>query len=350
MANTDKDFYKILGITEEEKNLSQEEFNKILKKKHRKLALKYHPDKWTNASEEERKNAEENFKEISEAYNTLSNSDKRRKYDNNGFDMNDLSDMFSGFGFNPFGGMGRRVNRGSNVETYVFITLKEAYTGARKSVTVERQTSCSHCNGTGSSDGSSTTCHHCNGTGMISERMQMGPGTFSIRQGPCPHCNATGRIIKTPCKKCNGTGLQTEKTVEHYNIPKGVINGLTINVSGAGNAPLNGDGINGDLYIKVIIKEDSYYKVTEGINLVHYEEVPFNECLLGFEKEFEAIDGTKVKLKIPELTPHGKSFTFKGKGMPHYNNNNMIGDYIIVINHKLPNSLTNEQREKLKNF
>ena len=336
-------------ITEEEKNLSQDEFNKVLKSKFKKLALKYHPDRWTNKSEKERNEAEEKFKEISEANDILSNPEKRRQYDNQGIDM-DFSDMFSGFGFNPFGGGRQRVNKGTNAETFVFLTLKESYTGARKKVTVERQKECNSCKGSGSSDGSDTTCPYCKGTGMFSERIQMGPNAYSVRQGPCPHCRATGKIIKNPCKHCNGTGLETEKTVEEYNIPKGVINGLTINVSGAGNAPLNGDGINGDLLIKIIVKDDSYFKRYDGINLVHYEEGPFNECLLGFEKEFDTIDGGKVKVKADELTPHGKSFVFKGKGMPHFNDPNMVGDYAVIINHKLPDSLTKEQKEKLKNF
>ena len=350
MVNTEKDYYKILGITEEEKNLKQDDFNKILKKKYKKLALTYHPDRWTNKSEKEQKEAEEKFKEISEANDVLSNPDKRRQYDMGGIDM-DFSDMFSGFGFNPFGSGGRqRVNKGTNVETYVFLTLKEAYQGVTKKVTVERKVSCKKCKGTGSNDGSTTVCPHCNGTGMFSERIQMGPGAFSIRQGPCKHCNATGRIVKNPCKQCNGTGLETEKSFEEYKIPRGVINGLTITVPGAGNVPANGDGINGDLLIKVIVKDDSYFKVIDGINLVHYEEIPFNECLLGTQKEFETIDGSKIKVKIPELTKHGETFIYKGKGMPHFNDNNVIGDYAIVINYKLPKSLTNEQKEKLKNF
>ena len=350
MVNTEKDYYKILGISESEKKLNQDEFNKLIKKNYKKLALKYHPDKLTKASEKERKEGEEKFKEITEAYDVLSNPEKRNQYDNKGMDF-DLSDMFSGFGFNPFGGRSRqRVNRGTDAETYVFITLKEAYNGVKKQIKVERKKPCKTCKGTGSSDGSNTTCPHCNGTGMLSERMQMGPGAFSIRQGPCHHCNATGKIIKNPCKKCNGTGLESEKVNEIYDIPKGVVNGLTINVPGAGNAPVNGDGINGDLLIKVIIKDDNYFKVVDGINLIHYEEVPFNECLLGFEKEIDTIDGGKVKIKADELTPHGKSFLFKGKGMPHYNNNNIVGDYAVIINYKLPNKLTNEQREKLKNF
>ena len=350
MENREKDYYKILGITEEEKNLNQDEFNKVCKRNFKKLAIKYHPDKLSKASEEERKKGEEKFKEISEAYDVLSTPEKRRRYDNNGLDI-DLEDIFSNFGFNPFNAQNRqRVNKGSDINASIFVTLKESFSGVKKQFVVERETECKTCHGTGSSDGTITTCSHCHGTGMFSERMQMGPNSFSVRQGPCPYCNATGKIVKNPCKDCNGTGVKHIKTTEEYFIPKGVINGLTLNIKGKGNAPINGEGINGDLVLKVFVKEDSYFKKVEGLNLIHYAEIPFNECLLGFEKEFEAIDGSKVIVKAPELTPDGKAFIFNGKGLPHLNDNNIVGDYAIIVKYVLPDSLTDEQKEKLKNF
>lgn len=349
MARTNKDYYKILGVTEEEKKLNHKEFTKVLKKRYHSYALKYHPDRWVNAEEKERNEAEEKFKEISEAYEVLSDHQKRQQYDMGGQEF-DLSSFFNGFGFNPFGGgRSQRVNVGTDATAYVFLTLKEAYKGGIKKVNIERHVQCKECNGTGSADGLSSTCPHCNGSGMFAETVQMGPGAFSMRQGPCPHCNATGKIIKKPCIKCNGTGLKSVNAMEEINIPKGAVNGLTLSIKGKGNAP-TGDGINGDLIVNIIVKDDSYFKVVDSINLIHYEEVPFNECLLGFEKEFNTIDGGKVKVTANELTPHGKSFIFKGKGMPYYNNPNKIGDYAVVINYKLPKSLTKEQKELLKNF
>ena len=345
--STEKDFYKILGV---DKNADID----TIKKAYKKLALKWHPDRFANATEKEQKKAEETFKEISEAYDVLSNSEKRQQYDNGGMDFN-FEDIFSHFGggFGSFfggGQRGRRVNKGSNVKAYVFMTLKEAFTGAKKQVNVTRNIPCDKCNGTGSADGTSPICPHCNGSGMISESRQMGPGSFSMTQRPCPHCQGSGKIIKTPCNHCHGNGFQTETVIETYDIPKGVVNGLTLNVQGAGNAPVGENGVNGDLYLEIVIKEDNYFTRPDEVNLIHYAEVPFNECILGFEKEFEAIDGTKVKVKAPELTPHGKSFIFKGKGMPHYNNPNIVGDYAVVINYKYPTSLTKEQRKKLKDF
>ena len=339
----EKDFYEILGVSRN--NFDEDQ----LKKNYRKLCVQWHPDKFANASEKEQKEAEEKFKEISEAYEVLSNPEKRRQYDNGGFEFSDLSDIFSNF-HGMFGGRRQKVNKGGNVKAYVFMTLKEAYTGADKEITINRTKACSKCNGTGSADGINTTCPHCNGTGMISKHVQMGPGSFSISHSPCPHCHATGKIITKPCEHCHGSGTESETTKEFYKIPKGVVNGLIVNVPGAGNAPIGGNGINGDLHIEVVVKEDSYFTRPDEINLIHYAEVPFNECILGFEKEFEAIDGTKVKVKAPELTPHGKSFIFKGKGMPHYNNPNIVGDYAVVVNYKLPTSLTKEQKKKLKDF
>ena len=339
----EKDFYEILGVSRN--NFDEDQ----LKKNYRKLCVQWHPDKFANASEKEQKEAEEKFKEISEAYDVLSNPEKRRQYDNGGFDFSNFSDFFSDL-HGMFGGHRQRVNKGSNVKAYVFMTLKEAYTGVDKEVTINRTKSCSKCNGTGSADGKNTTCPHCNGTGMISKHVQMGPGSFSISQSPCPHCHATGKIITKPCEHCKGSGVESETTKEFYKIPKGVVNGLIVNVPGAGNAPVGGNGVNGDLHIEIVVKEDSYFTRPDEINLIHYAEVPFNECILGFEKEFEAIDGTKVKVKAPELTPHGKSFIFKGKGMPHYNNPNIVGDYAVVVNYKLPTSLTKEQKKKLKDF
>ena len=355
-----KNYYEILGITDEEKNLSASEFEKILKKKYRANALKFHPDRWANGTEEEKKDAEQKFKEISEANEVLSDPQKRQMYDNGGFEFNadgfDPFEMFrnmaGGFGedFGDFFGGGRqRVKRGTNVQSHISMTLEEAYYGGSKAVTITKQTSCAHCNGTGSADGKSSTCKHCGGKGVVSQQIQRGPNSFQIIQSTCPHCNGTGKNIATPCSHCKGSGLENVTTTETFDLPRGLIDGMVINVPGMGNEPIGG-GQNGDLHIVVHIYEHSYYTRPDEVNLIHYDEVPFNECLLGFKKEYMAIDGTKVVVNAPELTPHGKAFIFKGKGMPHPNNPNIVGDYAVIINHKLPDKLTNEQKKKLKEF
>ena len=315
-----KDYYEILGITDEEKNLSASEFEKILKKKYRANALKFHPDRWANGTEEEKKEAEQKFKEIAEANEVLSDPKKRQMYDNGGFEFDssgfDPFEMFrnmSGGGFdsmfgNMFGNMngGRRVSKGTNIQTNISLTMEEAYKGGEKTIAV-------------------------------------------TRQKPCVHCNGTGKKIDNKCKKCGGSGLETETVLETVNIPRGLSNGMVVTIIGAGNASPDG-GPNGDLLISVNVKSDGYFVRPDEINIIHYDEVPFNECLLGFKKEYKAIDGTKVIVNAPELTPHGKAFMFKGKGMPHPQNPNIVGDYAIVINHKLPSKLTKEQRKKLENF
>ena len=355
-----KDYYEILGITEEEKKLSQSEFEKVLKKKYRSSALKYHPDRWANGTDEEKKDAEQKFKEIAEANEVLSDPQKRQMYDNGGFEFNtdgfDPFEMFRnmagsfGGGFSDFFGGGRqRVNRGSSVQAHVSMTLEEAYFGGDKKVTVTRQKSCIHCNGTGSADGKTSTCPQCQGRGRIAKHIQLSPNSYQTIETVCQHCGGTGKKITTPCSHCNGSGLESVTTTETFDFPRGLSDGMVINVPGMGNEP-NGGGQNGDLHIIVHIYPHSYYTRPDEINLIHYDDVPFNDCLLGFKKEYMAIDGTKVVVDAPELTPHGKAFIFKGKGMPHPNNPNIVGDYAVVINHKLPNKLTDEQKKKLKDF
>lgn len=356
-----KDYYEILGV---KKDASEDE----IKKNYRKLAMKYHPDRWVNGTEEEKKEAEAKFKEISEANEVLSDPQKRQMYDNGGFEFdssdfdpfemfrnmaggfgNGFGDMFGNFFGNRGNGSGKRVSKGSDIHTNITITLEESYNGTPKDITYEREKLCKHCNGTGSDDGESTTCPTCNGTGVISRTIQRGPNAFQMTQSRCSACNGSGKIIKTPCRVCGGKGVERERITERLATPKGTADGMSLCLRGSGNPSRDG-GPNGDLIVTYYVIENEYFTRPDEINLVHYDEIPFNECLLGFSKKYKTIDGGTVEVNAPELTKDGQAFFFKGKGMPHPQNASVIGDYAVVINYKMPDKLTKEQIEKLKNF
>lgn len=345
-----KGYYKILGVSED---ASQDE----IKSAYRKLATKWHPDKWVSASESEKKNAEEKFKEIAEAYDVLGDKDKREQYDrggnvnfDSGFDpFSVFRQHFSGFGFgNGFSNAAQQQNVGTDVNVTVTITLKEAYSGTTKQVEVTKEHKCEHCNGTGSENGKKTTCPDCGGTGMITKTMQRGNMFFQSSQ-PCQRCHGTGHINSNPCRHCNGTGTTKKKQTETIDVPAGVDNGMQMRLDGRGNAAVGG-GINGDMIVTFKVLPDKYFTRVDQYNVVHYEEVPFHEALLGKEMEFECLDGSKVKIKLPEVTKDNQAFFQKGKGMPDVNNPMIKGDYAIVVKYKYPTKLTKKQKDLLKEF
>ena len=356
--STNKDYYEILGVP-------RDASDKEIKKAYRKLAMKYHPDRWAKGTDEEKKEAETKFKEIAEANEVLSDPQKRQMYDNGGFSFDsegfDPFEMFNRmaggfhFGFNTDiwgaqGGFGnrRKYTKGSNITVDVNITLEESYWGGKHEVELEMEEPCSHCNGTGSEDGKSSTCPHCHGTGILSQTKRMG-NSFSMTQTICPHCKGQGKIITNPCSKCNGTGIEKKIVKKALDFPRGLADGMTLTYQGEGNEP-NGEGIPGDLFIRIHVTQNNYFTRPDQYNLIHYAKIPFNEALLGFEKEFKTIDGKTVKVKAPELTPPGKAFIFKGKGMPDNRNSNFFGDYAVVVNYEMPKTLNDKQRELLKNF
>lgn len=357
-----KDYYGILGLTEDEKNLQGEEFLSACKKKYRALALKYHPDRWANASESEKKDAEDKFKEIAEAYEVLSDPQKRNQYENGFSDFTfsqdiDPMEMFRKMAqsFGSMGGFGsffedERVAKGSNTNASVTITLEEAYRGVEKDVTYQKESKCSHCNGTGSEDGKTSTCPNCNGSGVITQTTQFGFGNFSFRRTICPHCNGTGKKITKPCKHCNGSGLERKTVTEKIQIPRGVDDGMVIRIQGLGNESQEQGGINGDLHLQINVLKDNYFERFDSMNIVHYEDIPFNEAMLGFKKDFKCIDGTKVTVNAPEMTRDNQSFVFHGKGMPYVNNNGVVGDYAVVVRYQFPKKMNDKQKEVLRNF
>ena len=353
MAENKRDYYEVLGI---QKNASTDE----IKKAYRKLAGKYHPDR--NPGD---KSAEEKFKEIGEAYEVLSDSDKRARYDQFGFQGVDPNfgggqgfDGFGGFGgfgdfgdiFGDFFGGGRRSStrngpmRGENVGARVEVTFEEAAFGAEKEVSAQRIENCSACGGTGSADGVVETCSACRGAGQVRTTQNiMGMAIQSTTT--CPQCSGRGKIIKNPCNTCRGKGKVRRTHKLKVNIPAGVDAGQSVRVRGEGCVGANG-GPSGDLLVEIAIKRHPIFK-REGTEV--YCEVPitFTQAALGAEIDVPTLDG-KIKYEIPEGTQTGKEFVLAGKGVPRVNDPRRRGNHHFFVVVETPTKLTKEQKELLR--
>ena len=349
-----RDYYEVLGV---EKNANADE----IKKAYRKAAIKYHPDK--NPGDKE---AEEKFKEAAEAYDVLSNPDKRARYDQfghagmsgaagggfsgggfGGFSMEDIfsqfGDIFGGHfgGFSSRGGGGRRVNRGSDIRVKVKLTLSEIANGTTKKLKINKTVACDKCGGTGAKDSSSyTTCSTCNGSGYVTRVENTFFGRMQT-QGVCPTCNGEGKVITAKCDKCSGEGAVRGDEVVEIKIPAGVGEGMAVTVSGKGNAARHG-GVNGDLLV-VIEEEHNPELVRDGNDLIHNLNLPVTTCILGGEVEVPTIDG-RAKIKIALGTHAGKVLRLRGKGLPDVNGYGR-GDILIVVDITIPDTLNSEERK-----
>ena len=347
-----RDYYEVLGIN---KNSSPDQ----IKSAYRKLAVKYHPDK--NKGD---KAAEEKFKEASEAYHVLSNSERKQSYDNFGhaafenagggrsgfsnFDFSShFSDIFEDFFGEGFGGGGRRSrrsnNRGSDLRYDLSISLNEAYTGKKQDIKFSTSEKCDTCKGTGSKPGyDSGSCSMCGGHGQV----RSSQGFFTVQQ-TCPQCGGAGEEITNPCSSCNGQGKkQTSKRIS-VTIPKGVDDGTRIRLAGKGEAGSRGSS-NGDLYLFINVYSHDLFKRSDE-NLFFECPISIADAALGTSIEIPTIDGGKAKIKIPSGTQSGKQFRLKGKGMP-YMRGNGNGDLYIQVNTEVPVSLNKEQKELLEKF
>lgn len=365
MAENKRDYYEVLGV---DKNVNDED----LKKAYRKLAKKYHPD----ANPDNKKEAEIKFKEVTEAYEVLSDKQKRQMYDQfgfngpngfgggtggqggyysyngAGFDGFDFGDL-GGFGdiFSSFFGGGTRNTRnpnapkqGTNLQTNIEVTFEESYLGAEKEISISRNDECNTCHGSGSKPGTSPeTCSICHGTGQVTQTVSTMLGTMQTKR-TCSNCGGRGKIIKEPCPECRGKGKVRKNIKIKVKIPEGISEGQTVVLRGQGEAGSNG-GAQGDLYVVVHIKRHSIY-TRKGDHVLCDIPITFTQATLGAEIEIPLVEGGKEKYKIPEGTQTGTKFTLRNKGFKNINGS-WRGDLVFTVIVQTPKRLTQEQRNLL---
>ena len=367
-----RDYYEVLGV---DKSASADD----IKSAYRKAALKWHPDRWVNGTDAEKKTAEEKFKEASEAYAVLSDADKKARYDKYGFsgvdgqagpdfsqgfgDLNDiLNNLFGGafggsFGGFDFGGFsgGRvssgtrtRVYRGRDIRTSVSLTLEEIANGCTKEVNLERSRPCPDCNGAGTRNASDIkTCPTCKGSGQVQHVTNTLFGR-TMTTSVCPQCQGEGKIVNNPCRTCGGTGLVRKKETVRVTIPAGVEEGMQLTVKGEGHsAPHNGQ--NGDLLI--VIKEQPHASLERnGNNLFCTKIISVMDAMLGCEVGIPCIDGSTYRLKVDAGTQSGTVVKVRGKGLPTVNGGYLSskGDMYVKILVWIPRKLSRDERNKFE--
>lgn len=352
-----RDYYEVLGV---QKSASEDE----LKKAYRKLAKENHPDLHPGDKE-----CEARFKEINEAYEVLSDPDKRAKYDKFGHAAFDPSQGFGGGGFGGFegfgdfggfgdifsdifgfgGGGGRNPNaprKGDNLRASLNIRFEEAAFGTKKDVTVARIEQCPDCKGTGCADGTTAeVCPDCKGSGQV-KSTQRTPFGMMQSNVQCPKCKGRGKIIHSPCHTCRGIGSIRRQHKVNINVPAGIDDGQTISLRGQGNSGING-GPAGDLLVTILVQPHARFE-REGTSILLDQEISFAKAALGAEIEVPTLDG-KVKLTIPEGTQTGTMFRLKGKGVPYLRSTGR-GDQFVTVRVVVPKGLNAKQKEALKAF
>ncbi len=338
-----RDYYEILGV---DKNISEKE----LKKAYRRVAMKYHPDRNPGDAD-----AEAHFKEANEAYEVLSNEEKRSAYDRFGHDgVNGQAGGFGGGGAGGFGdafgdifgdifgggGRQRGPQPGNDLQYNLQLDLEQAVKGCEKKVEIPTLVSCKPCHGSGANPGSKIkTCGTCHGSGQV--RMQQ--GFFAVQQ-TCPHCQGKGKTIESPCQSCHGKGVIRDRKTLNVKVPAGVDTGDRIRLSGEGEASLDG-GQNGDLYVEIHVREHDLFE-RDGKHLYCDVPISFTDAALGGELEVPTLDG-KIMLKIPAETQTGKMFRLRGKGIKPVRGGS-VGDLLCRVTVETPVHLTKRQKELLE--
>ena len=355
-----RDYYEVLGL---QKGATDEE----IKKAYRACVKKYHPDLHPDDKE-----CEEKMKEVNEAYECLSDADKKAKYDQFGFagvdpsygagagggggfsgfgDMGDIGDIFSSFfGGGGFGGSSRSnpnaPRRGQDIQTYVTIDFMDACNGKKVDVKLNRMEQCPDCHGTGSAAGSGTdTCPDCHGTGYVKTAQRTPLGMISS-QRPCSRCGGKGKIITNPCSACHGAGRVSVSKTVNVTIPAGIDDGQTLQVRGQGHSGLNG-GPAGDLHVTVQVRPDPIF-VRDEYDIHTEIPITYSQAVLGSEVTVPCIDG-KVKLTIPEGTQSGTVFRLRNKGVKRLNRTDR-GDQFVTVNVEVPKNLNKAQKDLLSKF
>lgn len=363
-----RDYYEVLGVS---KSATEDE----IKKAYRKAAIQFHPDK--NPGD---KQAEENFKEAAEAYDVLSNADKKARYDQfghaanaqsasgggaygggyggyggGGFSMDDIFERFgnifgghfSGYGGGAYGGGdygGQQVNRGSDIRIKVKLTLAEVVKGVTKKLKITKQIACDQCSGTGAKTPDSyKTCTTCNGSGHVVREMNTLFGRQQV-QSVCPTCNGSGKVISDKCTKCKGEGTVRGEEVVEIRIPAGVADGMQLSVAGKGNAARQG-GVNGDLLV-VIEEEQSAEFIREGNDLLYNLNLNMVDAILGASIEVPLVEG-RAKIKITPGTEAGRVLRLRGKGVPDVNGRG-VGDLLVVVDFYVPSVVSSEEKAMLE--
>lgn len=353
-----RDYYEVLGVN---KSASDEE----IKKAYRKVAKQYHPDLHPGD-----KAAEEKFKEANEAYEILSDPQKKAKYDQFGHaafdqsaggggysystsDFGDLGDIFGSFFGGGFGGFGGRSQRranaamqGEDIRVYVDLTFEEAAFGCEKDISVKKNCTCDACAGTGSKSRNKERCKACNGTGFIKKTTRTILGMMSSEQ-PCETCRGQGYVVTDPCGSCAGRGILKQDVKTTIKFPKGINEGQSIQMNGKGNCGING-GPAGDLYVSVRLKKHKIF-TRDGFDVLQTIELTYPQMVLGAVVEIDSLDG-KTTLEIPEGTQNGKQFRMKNIGIPKLRQPDSRGDMVVTVNVVIPKRLDDNAKEILKSF